>query len=458
MATLTEQAFLDRYGTAVLTGNASVLVGAGLSRASGYPDWNGLMEPLRERANISPDIKDLPLVAQYFEQSDPGGRPTLLQHLADHLGAVHAVPGRGHHALARLPIRTIWTTNYDSLLEMALPTDFVPIIRDADLRDRTIGQKRIIKMHGNLTDGSWTSEPVITRADFENYEPTHLRMSASLRATYLTQAMLFLGFSFDDPNIEVLLRLARTSLNLGAPEHFTIMRRPGPSEDPRAHQHRVTDLRHSNVDVLEIDDFSELDLLLVKLVRRTREPRLFVSGSTADNTLDVKTFADPCAHRLADYPDLQVASLGGPAGTAITFTLGEELLKRDAYNPDRLRLHFRRQPTAAPPLERRIGTAIYSALGQNELRREVMEECRAVLVLGGGSRTAEEVALADELDVPVIPLGSSGGAAADAYRRGPGSWVGSHLGDWAQLDDPDPLSAAGAVARLVAVAMHLQQD
>lgn len=457
MATLTEQAFLDRYGTAVLTGNASVLVGAGLSRGSGYPDWNALMEPLRDRADISPDIKDLPLVAQYFEQSDPGGRPTLLQLLADQLGAVHAVPGRGHRALARLPIRTIWTTNYDSLLEMALP-DFVPILRDADLRDRTIGQKRIVKMHGNLSDGSWTSEPVITRADFERYEPTHLRMWSSLRATYLTQAMLFLGFSFDDPNIEVLLRLARTSLDLGAPEHFTIMRRPGPSEDPRAHQHRVTDLRHSGVDVLEIDDFRELDMLLVKLVRRTREPRLFVSGSTADDTLDVRAFAGPCAHRLADYPELQVASLGGPAGTAVTFTLGEELFKRGHYNPDRLRLHFRRQPTAAPPLERRIGTAIYSSLGQNDLRREVMEECRAVLVLGGGPRTAEEVAIADELDLPVIPLAASGGAAAEAYQSGAGRWVGPHGGDWALLEDPDPLSAAGAVARLVAVAMNLRQN
>lgn len=457
MATLTEQAFLDRYGTAVLTGNASVLVGAGLSRGSGYPDWNGLMEPLRKRVDISPAITDLPLVAQYFEQSDPGGRPTLLQHLADQLGAIPASPGRGHYALARLPIRTIWTTNYDALLEMALP-DFIPIVRDNDLRDRTIGQKRIIKMHGSLADGSWISEPVVTRTDYERYEPAHLRMWSSLRATYLTQAMLFLGFSFDDPNIDVLLRLARTSLDLGAPEHFTIMRRPGPSDDQRAHQHRVTDLRHSNVDVLEIDDFSELDMLLVKLVRRTREPRLFVSGSTVDNALDVKKFADPCAHRLADFPELQVASLGGPAGTAITFTLGEELLKRHRYNPDRLRLHFRRQPTAAPPLERRIGTAIYSSLGQNELRREVMEECRAVLVLGGGTRTAEEVALADELDLPVIPLAGSGGAAADAYQRGPGSWVESHMSDWTLLGDSDALTAAGAAARLTAVAMHLRQD
>lgn len=155
---------------------------------------------------------------------------------------------------------------------------------------------------------------------------------------------------------------------------------------------------------------------------------------------------------------LQVASLGGPAGTSVTFTLGEELFKRGRYNPDRLRLHFRRQPTAAPPLERRIGAAIYSSSGKNELRREVMEECRAILVVGGGDRTAEEVALAGELNLPVIPLAASGGAAANAYRTGPGSWAAAHSGNWALLEDADPYSAAGAAARLVAVAMQLRQD
>lgn len=456
MPALTEQDFLDRYGTAVVTGNASVLIGAGLSRGAGYPDWNQLMEPFRQKADIPPDVNDLPLVAQYFEQSDPGGRRTLRRLLADQLAQVQVVPGRGHRALARLPIQTIWTTNFDPLLETALP-GFFPVINDDGLRDRTLGQKRIVKMHGSLKDGDWASEPVITRTDFERYEPTHLRMWSLLRATYLTQAMLFLGFSFDDPNIEVLLRLARTSLDLGAPEHFTVMRRPGPGEDQRAHQHRVTDLRASGVDVLEIDDFDELDLLLIKLVRRTREPRLFISGSTADDTLDVLKFAEPIGHLLANQPDLQVDSLGGPAGIGVTFTLGDQLHKRDSYDPDRLRLHFRRKASAAPPLERRIGTAIYSSLDQDDLRREVMDECRAVLLIGGGPRTNQEALLAAELDLPLIPIAASGGAAADVHASGPGSWVmtDDHKRDWGLLNDDDPFTVASAAVRLITAAMHM---
>lgn len=71
-----------------------MLIGAGLSRGAGYPDWNELMEPFREKADISPDEKDLPLVAQYFEQSEAGGRRALLRLLADQLTGIDAELGR----------------------------------------------------------------------------------------------------------------------------------------------------------------------------------------------------------------------------------------------------------------------------------------------------------------------------------------------------------------------------
>ena len=59
-----EEKFVEEYGTAAYAGNASVLVGAGLSRAAGLPDWNELMRPLRRRAGIPSHERDLPLVAE----------------------------------------------------------------------------------------------------------------------------------------------------------------------------------------------------------------------------------------------------------------------------------------------------------------------------------------------------------------------------------------------------------
>ena len=52
------------FGQYVDNREATVLVGAGLSRDAGYPDWSGLLEKVRDALQL-PDLDDLPLLAQY---------------------------------------------------------------------------------------------------------------------------------------------------------------------------------------------------------------------------------------------------------------------------------------------------------------------------------------------------------------------------------------------------------
>jgi hypothetical protein len=240
-----EQDLLNVFGRAVLTHNAALFVGAGMSRvaAPDAPDWAKLIEPFRYRGRIPNDLNDLPLVAQYFVQHPEGNRGQLEQHVARELSSIRPSKLLGHERLAALPISEIWTTNYDQFLEAVMPAAKV-VVRDEDLADRrTAWDRRIIKMHGGLDpQGGWAAPPVITRQDYETYESTHPRMWAALTATFLTRSVLFLGFSFDDPNVEVLLRLARTRLQLGGPEHFTVFRRPTTDRDRQLFPHRVRDL------------------------------------------------------------------------------------------------------------------------------------------------------------------------------------------------------------------------
>lgn len=74
------------------------------------------------------------------------------------------------------------------------------------------------------------AEPIITRSDFEAYDRVHLRLWAALQVQYLRSCFLFLGFSFADPNIEVLLKLFRR-LGAEAPRHCTVLRKPSNTDE-----------------------------------------------------------------------------------------------------------------------------------------------------------------------------------------------------------------------------------
>lgn len=464
---LTEGDLLDQFGAAVLTNNAALYVGAGLSQPAGYPVWNVLLEPLRVEASIPAELRDLPLVAQYYVQSDVGSREKLEDHILADLNKVAATPTRAHEILASLTIPEIWTPNYDPLLEHSMP-DALVVHSDDDLLERRQGwNRRIVKMHGSAVgskqDGDvleWRSAPVITRSDYENYERDRPRMWSLLRATYLTRSMLFLGFSFSDPNVEVLLRLARTQLESGRPEHFTVMRRPSDEPDLSLHDHLVGDLESSGIGVLVINDFSDIEPLLGRLFRRTRPPHLFLSGSDPDG-VDNSDLCRTIGEALANSP-ITLNSLAGPTGMEVSYGFGNKRRNMGSYQPDGVQLYFRAKDEKPPPLPERIGTAVYTDRTREQLREEILSDCRASLIIGGGTNTRAEFELAKSLGVPVIPVAASGGAARDAWDE-----MRAHLdslefggrpidaNDFEALANGDPGVVAAAVVRLTRQAMYL---
>ena len=134
-------------------------------------------------------------------------------------------------------------------------------------------------------------------------------------------------------------------------------------------------------------------------------------------------------------------------------------MKESRYDPSSLVFHYRRiESGQAPDIDRRIGTVIFwHEQDKNKLRRELIDECRLLLVIGGGPGTAEDARIARDLAIPIVPLPGSGGVAEREYQRGMPSWVTSHR-EWALLNDADAVVTASAAARLIAEGMHLARD
>jgi hypothetical protein len=463
---------VEEYGEAVLSGNAALFIGAGLSQAAGLPGWESLLDPIREDCNV-PKSDDYPLVAEYITFELSGGRQALHDRILAAITATPVSPRPNHRLIARLRVPQVWTTNYDQLIERAVKAveaDTAVAVDEGTVHTIASNRRAVIKMHGSLSSDPphWHSPPVITRTDFERYEMEHPRMWTVLRATYLSRTMLFLGFSFADANIEVLLRLARTLNTAASDRHIAVLRKPKSDEPEKArlHQLQMADFDKSGIRVCEIAEYSEITEILTQLLRRTRPARLFVSGSagkpSASSTEDEQILGQWClatARNLDREISWEIVSLGGPAGWLVTRDVARLRRIDGRYDPAKLAFHFRKKDVPPAQLEERVGTSVYTELSREALVASLLDESRALLVICGANRTAEEIQWAIDRAVGVVPLACSGGAAYDywhAHEAEPPDLGGrpTDSATWLRLNDSDAAVAAEAAHQLLRQAMY----
>ena len=120
--------FLKEFPKAAADESAAVFVGAGVSAGAGYPSWKELLRDIGAELGVSSDdIQDLAALAQWSIADAGAGR--IRELIRDQIGINRDVP-ETLEILARMPIRNIWTTNYDRLIERA----FEAIRRPCDIR------------------------------------------------------------------------------------------------------------------------------------------------------------------------------------------------------------------------------------------------------------------------------------------------------------------------------------
>jgi hypothetical protein len=162
--------FVTEYLAELVEGNAALFAGAGLSVGAGYVDWRELIRPLSVELDLDIELEsDLVAVAQFHVNASGANRHKLHKAVIEALSPDNA-PTENHRLLARLPIRTWWTTNYDKLIENALrEAGKVVDVKSAVPQLATTRPNRdatIYKMHGDVDR---PDEAVATRDDYERY-------------------------------------------------------------------------------------------------------------------------------------------------------------------------------------------------------------------------------------------------------------------------------------------------
>jgi hypothetical protein len=421
---------LTEFPRAVADDAAAVFVGAGVSNGAGYPSWKELLHDIGVELGVnSSDVFDLAALAQWSIRKS-SGKTRILQVIRDQIGDLKPVPVP-LEIVARLPIRNVWTTNYDRLIERAFeaigrPIDAVSGAEDLAIRSRP-GAVRLYKMHGTIDR---LEDIVISTDDYELYRKNRGAFLPLLQAHMTSFSMLFIGLSFTDPNVRHVLSMIRESFSTSPPEHFAIVRPPHRSEygsdeefQARLIQHRLwsEDLLRYGLQVVEIDNYDEVPELLRDVERRVASKRVWVSGSW------------PSGHAEGDYISELARSVGqaiGEAGLALVTGSGltvspaalsgflDSLRRTGSWDLER-RLLVR-------PFTQPLGSADPDVEQWKTLRAEMARLSGTVVFIGGarlqGGALLEaegveaERAAADAVGAFLLPIGASGGAAARIAR------------------------------------------
>lgn len=285
---MNKQVFISHYSKAVYEGYAAIFTGAGTSVGAGFVDWKELVRPFAEEIDLNIDKEtDLIKVTQYYHNTKRG-RGAINQKILDAFSSTENITDT-IEILTRLPISTYWTTNYDQLLEEGLKTNNRKAdvkITDANLATNKYDRDAVVyKMHG---DTSSPEKAVITKDDYETYNETHSLFTTALKGDLVSKTFLFIGFSFEDPNLDHILAQIKILLGENTREHYCFLKKIDRDSydneleyktDEIRQNLRVEDLKRYGIYSVLLNSYDEIPEILSEIEKLYLNKKIFISGS-----------------------------------------------------------------------------------------------------------------------------------------------------------------------------------
>ncbi|EGC75200.1 hypothetical protein HMPREF0490_01090 [Lachnospiraceae bacterium 6_1_37FAA] len=435
--------YLDQIAEQMKLGYLSVFAGAGLSVASGYVDWKSLLEPLckQMRLNIN---KDLTEIAQYYKNQY--GRQGLNDIVFNEFAKM---PKNNENVtwLTKLPIKEYWTTNYDDVIEQEIEKRgkvVEKIINQESFKYHDPEREVVVyKMHG---DKRYPDDVVLTKEDYQTYDEKRKLFTKLLSVELVRRTFVFIGFSFNDPNLERILSIAKNTLNSKSlPKHYCFLRKVQVIDylnhenvltenalgryiqDKNYQELRIDDMRKYGIYTILVDDFQQITIMLQYLYNKYISNNVFVCGGIDPNNL-----SDYGRFNEVEYKKTDRLSR---AEKFLTL-LGKALIDNDFqiytgfgagvgnYILSGVLSSKKKNPMNIDVTNKEIH--INSLIGvednmKTEIRKRMIEQCNSMIVLFGYGNDREKSGIFQEYDIArennnyIIPVSSTGFAAQSIY-------------------------------------------
>lgn len=182
-------------------------VGAGMSRPLGLPDWQTLVDKVASMTGQNPheirERRDLLVAIEYLVIEGHDKVRDILSEIL-HKTVDPSVVSRPHEYLAMWDAPTIYTTNWDDVIELThdrLSKPYNLVETPSDFLNLDPTATTIIKYHGSLRHPETL---VITESDYYDRFGIDSPFDIRLRADLVEKSLLFLGYSFRDYNVRYI--------------------------------------------------------------------------------------------------------------------------------------------------------------------------------------------------------------------------------------------------------------
>jgi len=295
----------------IASGKCLPFVGAGFSsnaklpEGETMPDWPALTDIMATAGRfVGEDVG--PDVASLYERQF--GRVQLIETIREALQSDTAEPGQAHIAFAQLPFDTIYTTNFDLLLEQAygrIQKPYRSLVGELQMPFHGGPlSANVVKMHGDL---GHEEHIIVTREDYEQFLENYPVVSTHLSAMLITRTALFIGYSLSDPDFSHIREVIRSRLGRFQRMCYIIQFNRSDAEvermlDEDLHVLNIRTRKGTLTDAVLAEFFARIQQELDALESwkfRSRKPEMFE---------DVSQDAVEAASRASDAPALLSSS------------------------------------------------------------------------------------------------------------------------------------------------------
>ncbi|EJU93680.1 SIR2 family protein [Enterococcus faecalis] len=428
---MNKQYFIKNYAKAIQEGYAAVFAGAGISVGAGYVDWKGLVAPFADEMGLDIDKEyDLTRVIQYYinyKRRRNGVSQTIINKFISHEESTKTID-----LLTQLPVQTYWTTNYDKLLEKNLEKQNKKVdvkVTDKNLTTNVYDRDVVIyKMHGDVSN---PDEIVLSKDDYELYNDTHSLFTTALRGDLVTKTFLFIGFSFEDPNLDNILSRIRVLLGNETREHYCFLEKITKEKyddddefknDSRKQELRIEDLKRYGIETILLDSYKEISDILLQIKKVYLSRNIFISGSISsyENTWDmekVNKFSYLLSNNLVKKNNKIISGFGlGIGSNIINGALDEIYTSKFKHTSEHLSLHpfpqYDVNPNNLKERWTKLRVNMISEAGicififGNKIEDKLVKDANGMI---------EEYKIAKKLNKFIIPVGATGYAAKSIF-------------------------------------------
>lgn len=252
-ATLLESRAYGDLVREIREGNVVAFVGAGVSQAAGLPGWAeiakrlaaDLAKPEEDPRRLLDRLGPYGLLEVYAAERSPHALGQIIRRMLEvqHNTEIQEL-------LLKIPFHLIVTTNWDTLFEEAGKApesqELEPVVtKDEHLRGCYGGRNRaLVKPHGTIG-----SEIVATQSAVSVFDAKYPGLSAFVQSLFFTHRVLFIGYSFGDPDFlrfhNLYIRYLGTSAARSWAKHLVVSTGANPAQ--------VSCWKSMNLEVLECE-------------------------------------------------------------------------------------------------------------------------------------------------------------------------------------------------------------